>query len=267
LFLKRGDYCAVYKAMTESDSLKELRARGDGSLADISLPASWFQALESELAQPYFLALMDFLAARIQAGASVYPMPAQWFAALAATPLPRVKVVVLGQDPYHGAGQAHGLSFSVVPGVKTPPSLRNIYKELQRDLNLPIPSHGCLSSWAEQGVLLLNTVLTVEEATAGAHQGRGWERFSDAVISSLNTECEGLVFMLWGAQAQEKGANIDAHRHLVLHASHPSPLSAYRGFLGCGHFSQANRFLETRGQAKINWQLPAVDEPEFRLTP
>ncbi|WP_373095269.1 uracil-DNA glycosylase [Zhongshania sp.] len=232
-----------------------------------SIHPSWQPLLAREFNQEYYKELAAFLAARQADGVTIFPPQAAWFSAFAHSSLQSVKVVILGQDPYHAAGQAHGLCFSVLPSVKVPPSLRNIYKELQRDLGLPIPSHGYLLDWAEQGVLLLNAVLTVEEGSAGAHQGRGWEHFSDAVIETLNAEREGLVFMLWGAQAQKKGANIDAKRHLVLHASHPSPLSAHRGFLGCGHFSQANSYLAKRGQPEINWQLPALDEPEFKLIP
>jgi uracil-DNA glycosylase len=163
---------------------------------------------------------------------------------------------VLGQDPYHGPGQAHGLCFSVLPGVPVPPSLENIYAEQQRDLGIPRPDHGWLMPWARQGVLLLNAVLTVERGLAGSHQGKGWERFTDAVVARLNEEREGLVFLLWGSYAQAKGKAIDARRHTVLKAPHPSPLSAYRGFIGCGHFSTANARLEARGLAPIDWRLP-----------
>jgi uracil-DNA glycosylase len=232
-----------------------------------ALPTSWLRQIAGEFKQGYYQELSSYLAAREHAGARVFPPPALRFSAFSHTPFPNVKVVILGQDPYHGEGQAHGLAFSVLPSVKVPPSLKNIYKEIHRDLTLPVPSHGFLASWAEQGVLLLNTVLTVEEASPGSHQGRGWERFSDAVISALNTEREGLVFMLWGAHAQKKGANIDVSRHLVLRSSHPSPLSAHRGFLGCGHFSQANSYLLARGKKAIDWQLPPLAEPEFQLTP
>ena len=170
-------------------------------------------------------------------------------------------MVILGQDPYHGPGQAHGLCFSVLPGVKVPPSLANMYKELASDLGITQPNHGCLTSWAKQGVLLLNATLTVEQANAGAHQGRGWEKFTDQAICALNEQREGIVFLLWGSYAQKKGAFIDQSRHLVLKSVHPSPLSAYRGFLGCKHFSATNNFLQKNGQQPINWQLP--DEPEM----
>jgi uracil-DNA glycosylase len=236
-------------------------------VTESAVDSSWQDLLEREFAQDYYCDLMAFLEKRKAAGANIFPPQEVWFSALASTPLTDVKVVILGQDPYHAEGQAHGLCFSVLPGVKTPPSLKNIYKELHRDLHLPIPRHGCLDSWAKQGVLLLNTVFTVEEGKAGSHQGKGWERFSEALISTLNTEREGLVFMLWGAQAQKKGADIDQDRHLVLRAAHPSPLSAHRGFLGCGHFSQANAYLRARGQQAVDWQIPVLPEPAFQLIP
>lgn len=223
----------------------------------IKLHSSWLRVLGSEFEQEYMRELRAFLAARKAAGAVIYPPPAQWFNALDSTPFEQVKVVILGQDPYHGPGQAHGLCFSVRPPVPPPPSLLNIYKELQSDLVITPPGHGCLSSWAEQGVLLLNSVLTVEQGQAGAHQGKGWERFTDAVIERLNREREGLVFMLWGSYAQKKGQLVDRGKHCVLTAPHPSPLSAHRGFLGCGHFSRANAFLEQRGLAPVDWRLPA----------
>jgi uracil-DNA glycosylase len=205
-------------------------------------------------------ALGAFLRAHKGQGTRVYPPGAQMFAALEATPFEEVKVVVLGQDPYHGPGQAHGLSFSVPPGVDIPPSLLNIFKELERDLGLPRPDHGYLMPWAKQGVLLLNAVLSVEAGRAGAHQGKGWEGFTDAAVDALNREREGLVFLLWGSYAQAKGRLIDASRHCVLKAPHPSPLSAHRGFLGCGHFSSANRWLQGRGHKPIDWRLPAAAE-------
>lgn len=223
----------------------------------IKLHSSWLRVLGSEFEQEYMRELRAFLAARKAAGAVIYPPPAQWFNALDSTPFEQVKVVILGQDPYHGPGQAHGLCFSVRPPVPPPPSLLNIYKELQSDLAIAPPGHGCLSSWAQQGVLLLNSVLTVEQGQAGAHQGKGWERFTDAVIERLNREREGLVFMLWGSYAQKKGQLVDRGKHCVLTAPHPSPLSAHRGFLGCGHFSRANAFLEERGLAPVDWRLPA----------
>ena len=224
--------------------------------AAVRLESSWRSALADEFRQPYMRALKDFLRERRRGGATIYPPSEQWFNALDSTPVSRVKVVILGQDPYHGPGQAHGLCFSVRPGIAVPPSLANIYKELQRDLGLTPPQHGCLQSWADQGVLLLNAVLTVEQGRAGAHQNQGWERFTDAVIAHLNRERENLVFLLWGSYAQKKGRIIDRQRHLVLTAPHPSPLSAHRGFLGCGHFAQANAYLQATGRSAIDWSLP-----------
>ena len=212
--------------------------------------------LEAEFEQTYMRDLRAFLRAQRQAGKRVFPAGTELFAALQTTPLDRVKVVIVGQDPYHGEGQAHGLSFSVKRGVAVPPSLHNIYKEIHTELDLPIPRHGDLTSWAEQGVLLLNSVLSVECALPGSHRSRGWETFTDRVIDVVNRQCEGIVFMLWGSYAQRKGSFIDAARHCVLKASHPSPLSAYRGFFGCGHFLAANDYLQRRGAAPIDWRLP-----------
>ena len=223
----------------------------------VRLEPGWKSRLAPEFAAPYMQALREFLVAEKRAGKTIYPASAHIFAALDATPFDAVKVVVLGQDPYHGPGQAHGLCFSVLPGVPVPPSLDNIYAEQQRDLGLPRPDHGWLMPWAQQGVLLLNAVLTVERGNAGSHQGKGWERFTDAVVARLNEEREGLVFLLWGSYAQAKGKAIDPRRHKVLKAPHPSPLSAYRGFIGCGHFSMANAHLEGCGVAPIDWRLPA----------
>jgi uracil-DNA glycosylase len=180
------------------------------------------------------------------------------FAALNATPFEQTRVVILGQDPYHGQGQAHGLSFSVLPQVPLPPSLRNIFKELATDLGVHNGEHGCLTAWAQQGVLLLNSVLSVVQGQAAAHQGKGWEIFTDAIIEKLNHGREGVVFILWGSYAQKKGRVIDQQRHLVLKSPHPSPLSAHRGFFGCRHFSQANAYLASRGDQPINWQLPPI---------
>lgn len=223
----------------------------------IQLEPSWLAPLQGEFEQPYMQRLKAFLQAEKELGNVVYPPGSQIFNAFNSTPLAQVKVVILGQDPYHGAGQAHGLSFSVPHGVKPPPSLANMFKELDRDLGVPIPAHGCLQSWAEQGVLLLNATLTVAQANAGSHQGQGWEQFTDRVVECINREREDVVFMLWGSYAQKKGRVIDSERHCVLKSSHPSPLSAYRGFLGCGHFSEANRYLVSKGQAPIDWSLPA----------
>jgi len=222
----------------------------------IQLDPSWKARVGDYLRRPEMQELAAFLRTRKAAGAKVYPPGAGIFAALDATPFDKVKVVILGQDPYHGPGQAHGLCFSVRPGVPAPPSLENIFKELQRDCGIARPTHGCLQHWAEQGVLLLNAVLTVEDGRAGAHAGKGWEGFTDHVVDVLNREREHLVFLLWGSYAQKKGAMIDARRHKVLRAPHPSPLSAHRGFIGCGHFSAANEYLRRTGQAPIDWSLP-----------
>ncbi len=200
-------------------------------------------------------ALSAFLKSEKLAGKRIYPAGKHMFAALDAAPFEQVKVVILGQDPYHGPGQAHGLSFSVPDGVPVPPSLSNIFAELERDLGVARPRNGNLSSWAEQGVLLLNAVLSVEQGQPGSHQGKGWEEFTDAIIQALSQDREGLVFMLWGAYAQKKGRLIDNTRHCVLRAPHPSPLSAHRGFIGCGHFSAANRWLKGRGLSPIDWQI------------
>lgn len=199
--------------------------------------------------------LSAFLRAEKAAGKKIYPSGDNMFAALNATPLQQVKVVILGQDPYHGPNQAHGLSFSVPRGTRIPPSLQNIYKEQHADLGLAKPSHGHLLSWATQGVLLLNSVLTVESGKAGSHQGKGWERFTDSIIEIINTQQQACVFMLWGAYAQKKGAAIDQDRHLVLTTSHPSPLSAHRGFIGCQHFSRANTYLLENSKAAIDWRV------------
>lgn len=199
--------------------------------------------------------LGDFLRAEKAQGKVLYPRGEDIFAALNTTALSNVAVVILGQDPYHGPNQAHGLSFSVPMGVPAPPSLKNIYKEVSSDLGCNIPSHGNLLQWANQGVLLLNSVLTVVQGQAASHQGKGWEQFTDRVIETINRERQDVVFMLWGAYAQKKGHSIDRNRHLVLHAPHPSPLSAHRGFLGCRHFSKANSYLTERGHAPIDWQI------------
>ncbi|EWG14997.1 uracil-DNA glycosylase [Xylella fastidiosa Mul-MD] len=222
----------------------------------IQLESSWKAHVGNWLLRPEMRDLSSFLRARKVAGVSVYPPGSQIFAAFEATPFQRVKAVILGQDPYHGQGQAHGLCFSVRPGMPLPPSLLNIYKELEEDLGLLRPDHGCLLPWAKRGVLLLNAVLTVEDGRAGAHQGKGWEGFTDHVVDILNREREGLVFMLWGSYAQAKGKAIDTRRHLVLKAPHPSPLSAHRGFLGCRHFSICNQYLSQHGLGMVDWSLP-----------
>jgi len=215
----------------------------------------WKAALETEFDSEYMQALRAFLLEEKRRGKVVYPPGPQIFNAFNTTPFDQVKVVILGQDPYHGPGQAHGLSFSVPAGVPSPPSLQNIVKEIQRDLGIEMSRSGCLVPWAEQGVLLLNAVLTVEQRQAASHQGKGWERFTDAAIDHLNRERDGLVFMLWGSYAQRKGNLIDRKRHLVLTAPHPSPLSAHRGFIGCGHFSRANDWLVQQGKTPIDWRL------------
>jgi uracil-DNA glycosylase len=218
--------------------------------AGIKLEESWKEALSPEFESPYMQQLKSFLVEE-------KPRGSEYFRALDLTPLDEVQVVILGQDPYHGSGQAHGLCFSVRPGVRIPPSLVNIYKELETDLGIPPARHGFLESWAKQGVLLLNSVLTVEESQAASHQGKGWERFTDAVIRKVNDECDAVVFMLWGSYAQKKAAFVDTERHLVLKAAHPSPLSAHNGFLGCRHFSKANAYLAENGREPIDWALPS----------
>ena len=225
---------------------------GDG----IRLEPGWKARVGERLREPPMQELADFLRRQKQEGRVIHPAGGRIFAALDATPFDTVKVVILGQDPYHGPGQAHGLSFSVLPGVPTPPSLQNIFAELSRDLGTRRPDHGCLLPWARQGVLLLNAVLTVEQGRAGSHQGKGWEGFTDACVAALDREREGLVFLLWGSHAQARGRRLDRRRHLVLEAPHPSPLSAHRGFMGCGHFSRANAYLAEQGKAPIDWQLP-----------
>lgn len=224
----------------------------------IDLEPSWLSHLEPEFQQPYMQQLKQFLRGEKQQGKVIYPPSRHIFNAFNSTPLEQVKVVILGQDPYHGPNQAHGLCFSVQPGIAPPPSLKNIFKELERDLGCPAPNHGCLQHWAEQGVLLLNATLTVEQGRAGSHQRQGWEAFTDRAIDLVNREREGVVFLLWGSYAQKKAAFVDRNKHLVLKSVHPSPLSAHRGFIGCGHFSQANRYLVERGETEIDWCLPLV---------
>lgn len=224
----------------------------------LRLEPSWKARVGPWFEREDMQALSAFLRQRRAAGARIHPAPSQLFAAFDATPFDAVKAVILGQDPYHGAGQAHGLCFSVLPGVPVPPSLANIYQELQRDVGFVRPDHGHLMAWAQRGVLLLNAVLTVEEGRPGSHQGKGWEGFTDHVVDVLNREREGLVFLLWGSYAQAKGKVIDSRRHRVLKAPHPSPLSAHRGFFGCGHFSVTNQYLARQGQTPIDWSLPAA---------
>lgn len=220
---------------------------------EIKLEPSWKRRIEDEFNKPYMAELRRFLIGRKKAGAHVYPPGALMFNALDSTPFDQVKVVIFGQDPYHGPGQAHGLCFSVPEGVAVPPSLQNIYREIREDLGATPPPHGNLQAWAEQGVLLLNAVLTVERGQASAHRGKGWERFTDRVAAELNEGRENLVFLLWGSYAMKKGEFIDRDRHLVLTAPHPSPLSAHRGFFGCRHFSKANGWLEQHGMEPILW--------------
>ena len=217
---------------------------------------TWQDALGPQKEAEYFTRLMARIQSEREAGKVIYPPQQDVFNALKFTPLESVKVVILGQDPYHGPDQAHGLCFSVLPGVKTPPSLVNIYKELAADIDgFVIPKHGTLTRWAEQGVLLLNTVLTVEQGKAHSHAKWGWETFTDAVIDAVNRHQQDVVFLLWGSHAQKKGQHIDTSKHHVLSAPHPSPLSAHRGFLGCKHFSQTNQLLSSQNKSPINWQL------------
>jgi uracil-DNA glycosylase len=236
--------------------------RGSIVADGIRLHQSWLEPLRAEFASPYMQALKSYLLAEKAAGKRIFPAGGEWFRALDLTPLEEVRVVILGQDPYHGPLQAHGLCFSVRPDVRTPPSLVNIYKELEADLGIPPARHGFLEHWARQGVLLLNAVLTVQMGQAASHQGRGWERFTDAVIRLVNARAEPVVFMLWGSHAQRKAEFVDSldrgGPHRVLKAAHPSPLSAHNGFFGCRHFSKANAFLERSGHKPIDWQLPAL---------
>ena len=223
---------------------------------DIKLDPSWLLVMGDEFEKTYMEDLRQFLLTEKQQGITIYPPGSQIFYALDRTPFDKVKVVILGQDPYHGPGQAHGLCFSVQPGVAPPPSLINIYKEMETDLGLSPAGHGFLSSWADQGVLLLNSVLTVQAHNAASHQGRGWEQFTDRVIRELEEKRENLVFILWGGYARKKGSFIRRDRHLVIESPHPSPLSAYRGFLGSRPFSRTNEYLRQTGQSPINWELP-----------
>lgn len=217
---------------------------------------SWQQLLGEEKQQPYFIETLAQVEQARQAGQVIYPPQSDVFNAFKLTELANLKVVILGQDPYHGPNQAHGLAFSVRHGVRIPPSLQNMYKELALEYpEFDIPAHGCLESWAKQGVLLLNTVLTVVATQANSHRHLGWEQFTDKVIAQISAHCQGIVFLLWGSHAQKKGRFIDRQRHYVLDAPHPSPLSAHRGFLGCGHFKQANELLVNQGKTPVNWQV------------
>lgn len=219
------------------------------------IPLPWQILLAEELHASYWEKLADFLAHAQEEKRIIYPLQNNWFAALEATSPEKVRVVILGQDPYHGPNQAHGLSFSVPRDVRIPPSLLNIYKEITRDLGYAMPTHGCLWDWAKQGILLLNAVLTVEHGLAGAHRARGWENFTDSLIKRLANKYPYIVFMLWGKDAKQKLSLIRQDQHCLLQSVHPSPLSAHRGFIGNGHFSAANRYLEERGRGKIDWQI------------
>ena len=216
---------------------------------------SWSPLMVRQLSQPYMASLEQRLDDRRREGAVILPPAEDVFRAFCMLPLDKVNVVILGQDPYHGIGQAHGLAFSVLPGVKVPPSLRNIYRELEQDVGCAIPVDGCLDRWLEQGVLLLNNVLTVEQGQAGSHKNLGWELFTDSIISEINRRCRGVVFLLWGGAAQKKACQVDRSKHCVLQAPHPSPLSSYRGFFGCKHFSSANHYLVSQGKKAIDWQI------------
>jgi uracil-DNA glycosylase len=223
-------------------------------MAEIQLEHGWLSQLSAEFDKPYMKSLRSFLVGEKSKGKTIYPRGSEYFAALNLTPLEEVKVVILGQDPYHGPDQAHGLCFSVKQGVAPPPSLVNIFKEISEDLGVPNQfQHGCLDSWAKQGVLLLNSVLTVERHLAASHQGKGWETFTDRVIEILSRDREGCVFLLWGSYAQRKGSVIDESKHLVLKSPHPSPLSAHRGFFACKHFSKCNEYLIAQGKTPIDW--------------
>lgn len=223
----------------------------------MSAPKTWESIINDERDKEYFQSVLAFVEQQRNSGKTIYPPQELVFNAFDMTPFESVRVVILGQDPYHGANQAHGLAFSVLPGVKIPPSLRNMYKELAQDIEgFEIPNHGYLDSWASQGVLMLNTVLTVEEAKAHSHAKCGWETFTGAIITELNQRSEPIIFLLWGAHAQKKGQVIDSERHHVLTAPHPSPLSARRGFFGCKHFSMTNKILSSIDQNPIDWRLP-----------
>ena len=221
---------------------------------------NWQSFIEQQKELPYFQKIITHIEQRKSQGISIYPEQNDVFSAFDLTPLDKTKIVIIGQDPYHGEGQAHGLAFSVKPGIKVPPSLVNMYKELATDIDGFItPNHGYLINWAQQGVLMLNTVLTVEQSDAHSHAKIGWNNFTDAAIKLINDECKGVVFLLWGSHAQQKGKMLDGDKHLILNAVHPSPLSAYRGFFGCQHFSKANAYLKKQGKAEIDWRLADID--------
>ncbi len=224
-------------------------------MSQLKLDPSWVEHIGDEFSKPYMVELKRFLAAEIKAGKNIFPQPSNFFAAMNSTPFDRVKVVIIGQDPYHGPGQAHGLSFSVPRGVAKPPSLQNIFKELNSDLGIAISRDGNLQRWAEQGVLLLNNVLSVEEGKAASHQKRGWEVLTDRIVNVVNEKKQHVVFILWGAHAQKKGMHIDRQRHCVLESVHPSPLSSHRGFFGSKPFSKTNRYLTDHGFSPIDWRV------------
>lgn len=224
-------------------------------MKSIEIDKTWKKILKNDFESDYIKDLFKFLEKERKNKKVIYPIKKDLFSAFNKTPFDKVKVVIIGQDPYHGPDQAHGMCFSVKPGIKTPPSLRNIYKELESDLGITPPEHGYLISWAEQGVLLINAVLTVEDSKAGSHHGKGWEKFTDSVIDHLNKEKENLVFLLWGSPAQKKAAKVDDKRHCVLKCPHPSPLAAYRGFFGSKHFSKTNAYLKSKGIGEINWKI------------
>jgi uracil-DNA glycosylase len=225
-------------------------------MADVQIAPDWKKALAQEFDQPYFESIIDFLKTEKSAGKTIYPPGSLIFNAFASTPLKKVRVVIIGQDPYHGPKQAHGLSFSVQRGIAPPPSLVNIFKEIEEDLGFAPPAHGNLEHWAEQGVLLLNASLTVEAHKPNSHARIGWHQFTDAAIRTVSEDCEAVAFMLWGKFAQSKEELIDTKKHLILKAAHPSPFSAHHGFFGCRHFSKANHWLEKKGLDQIDWSLP-----------
>lgn len=231
----------------------------------VQLNSQWAAVLGDEFQQEYMTRLKNFLQGELKSNKIIYPRGSEYFAALNLTPFEKVRVVVVGQDPYHGPGQAHGLCFSVKPGVRQPPSLKNILKELNADLGIEIPEHGDLTPWARQGVLLLNSVLTVEEGKAAAHQGRGWEIFTDRIISNLNEKRENIVYLLWGAYAQKKAHFVDRSKNLVLEAPHPSPLSAHRGFFGTKPFSKINNYFKSKNLPEIDWRLPLPNETPLNV--
>lgn len=225
----------------------------------VNIDSTWKKILKSDFDSEYMSHLNSFLDDQSSKNKIIYPKKSEIFSAFNETPFDKVKVVIIGQDPYHGPDQAHGMCFSVKPGIKPPPSLRNIYKELESDLGIKPADHGFLQSWAEQGVLLLNSVLTVEDSKAGSHHGKGWEKFTDSVIEQLNQKRENLVFLLWGSPAQKKASKVDESKHFILKSPHPSPLAAYRGFFGCKHFSKTNEFLDSNKLGAIDWSLPPIN--------